>query len=43
MYVGKEDVLDAYFTAQMIADPTHLHPIVENGLTRMHVALATHR
>jgi hypothetical protein len=43
MYVGKEDVLDAYFTAQMIAGPTHLHPIVENVLARTRVALATHR
>src|SRR5581483_795331 len=38
MYVDKEDVLDAYFTGQMIAGPTHLHPIVENELMSMHVA-----
>ncbi|MDE5441087.1 hypothetical protein GWG65_06375 [Bradyrhizobium sp. CSA207] len=30
LYVGKQDAIDAYFSAQKIADPSRLHPIVEN-------------
>ena len=30
LYVGEQDVIDAYFTAQQIASPTRLRPIAEN-------------
>jgi hypothetical protein len=30
LYLGKQDVIDAYFTAQQIANPTRLRPIAED-------------
>jgi hypothetical protein len=41
LYVGDQDVIDAYFTAQQLANPNRLHPIVENeGTTGSRIRLS---